>query len=60
MLHAARLILRHPMQTDRILDFTSRPPADMLAVLRTVWGEVWSGPVDRWLADTDTPADNPQ
>lgn len=51
MLHASILMLEHPVQEGRLLRFECQPPADMLAVMNTVWGEEgWKPALDAWLS----------
>jgi 23S rRNA pseudouridine1911/1915/1917 synthase len=43
MLHATRLELTHPIESERALAFDATPPADFGAVAEMFWGASWRG-----------------
>jgi 23S rRNA pseudouridine1911/1915/1917 synthase len=60
MLHAAHLAFEHPIIPDCRIDLSSPPPADMRAVLETVWPDLWPERLEQWLAASDPIADEPE
>jgi 23S rRNA pseudouridine1911/1915/1917 synthase len=50
MLHASVLMFEHPIETGREMRFECMPPADMINVADTVWGEEgWRPAFEAWL-----------